>query len=486
MCILKKKNICVLGLGHHGGGIASVKFAHYSGAATIFISDKKTEKELSKSLSYIKTSLQIPIYAIETGNHSIIKIRDSDIVIKNPAIPRTSPIIQDIKNKTKTIETDISLYLKSIQTIPKATKQLIQVISGTKGKSSVSTAFHKWRLVNKHNSSLAGNITYSPLHYIINNTITKELILELSSFQLGDLELVNSVPYQNIDIGLLTNILPDHQNYYKNLEEYAQDKLTFLTHLSSSAHAILPYDNTLLQNKIQTLSTECTAKIFWHSTTPLPHDKAGVWCKNDTLFIRTHAYENVKKTPLPKKNLRHIYKNNITALSALCIVKNINIPQTLKEWEYIFSLPHRKEKLCTFNGISIYNDSAASIPSAMCLPLFQEHNTQHLHIIAGGTDKNLDPKDFIKACNEINSEFLTLYLLKGSYTEKILPLLKKQNMTVYSQFDCLQKAVEKSLFHSKAGDIIALSPGCTSFGMFIHEFERGDAFKNIVRTLTKS
>jgi len=136
-------------------------------------------------------------------------------------------------------------------------------------------------------------------------------------------------------------------------------------------------------------------------------------------------------------------------------------------------------------GIKFYNDTAATIPEAAISAL--NSFTQPIILIAGGTDKNLD---FSRLSKAIIGKVKGLVLLKGSATEELTREIKKslpeeKKDEEFKIADSIDKAVEIAYHFAEVGDIILLSPGAASFGLFLNEFDRGNKFKEAVRNLAK-
>jgi UDP-N-acetylmuramoylalanine--D-glutamate ligase len=135
---------------------------------------------------------------------------------------------------------------------------------------------------------------------------------------------------------------------------------------------------------------------------------------------------------------------------------------------------HRLEGFKTWRGIRFYNDSAATIPQAVCAAL--ESFTESIHLITGGTDKALD----FSVMQDFVGKPKSLSLLSGSGTDKLIPLLRERAVAYEGPFDNIQEAVAAAAGKAREGEIVLLSPGCTSFGMFQNEFDRGRKFKAAV------
>ena len=185
------------------------------------------------------------------------------------------------------------------------------------------------------------------------------------------------------------------------------------------------------------------------------------------------------ETILPEKLLvpgRHQRKNLLGAALALRVF-GLPAEGVAKAMATFPGVEHRLELFAESGGVSWYNDSAATIPQAVEAALGSLEAP--VVLITGGTDKNLDFEPVRAAFRKPKA----VILLSGSGTEKLRPLLEADGVAYEGPYDGLDKAVAAAAARAKRGDAVLLSPGCTSFGMFLHEFDRGRKFKETVRAL---
>jgi UDP-N-acetylmuramoylalanine--D-glutamate ligase len=135
---------------------------------------------------------------------------------------------------------------------------------------------------------------------------------------------------------------------------------------------------------------------------------------------------------------------------------------------------HRLEFFHEAKGVRWYNDSASTIPQAVAAAL--ESFSAPIVLITGGTDKNID----FSAVAEKYAKATHIVLLSGSGTEKLMPLLAARGLGWSGPFSDLDSAVAEARTLANPGSVVLFSPGCTSFGMFLHEFDRGKKFKACV------
>jgi UDP-N-acetylmuramoylalanine--D-glutamate ligase len=162
-----------------------------------------------------------------------------------------------------------------------------------------------------------------------------------------------------------------------------------------------------------------------------------------------------------------------------CGIEISEIKKVLPQHE---GIPHRLELVLELDGVKYYNDTAATIPDAAILAL--DAFSQPLVLIAGGTDKNLE---FEKFAEKILQKSKHTILLEGSATKKIVDEIKKivgqdfmKSIEIVSSMD---EAVLVAKEKAQKGDVVLLSPGAASFGLFDNEFDRGDKFREAVKKL---
>ena len=228
---IKDKNVLVMGLGLNGGGEATVRFLLKHGA-NVTITDMKTKEQLASTISSLENDNELDCSKIKyvLGCHTIEDFENADVVIKNPGVKYTGNKYLAV---AKQIETDLSIFLHF-------TKAPIIAITGSKGKSSTVSAIHYGLTQAGFQTFLGGNITVSPLTFLDKTSEKTPVVLELSSWQLSDLRGRKLLkPY----ISLITKIVPDHQNWYGNMESYVADKKLIYADQDESCFSIFTSDD---------------------------------------------------------------------------------------------------------------------------------------------------------------------------------------------------------------------------------------------------
>ncbi len=453
---IKGAKVTVMGLGLNGGGFASALFFASRGA-DVTVTDLRSREILKPTIDKLSDfSIRYVL-----GKHEMDDFVNADLVIKNPAVGPDSPFLK----ASRQVETDISVFLR-LSSSP------VIAVTGSKGKSTTVSAIHHAIKASFPGAKLGGNITTSPLSFINELKPEDPVILELSSWQLADLAGRNVL---RPSVSVITNILPDHLNRYAGMEEYAADKKLIYHDQDKKGFTLCCYDDPW--GRI--FASETPARAFFFSASELPGKMDGAWLEKNGEgcgMIRTGGKE---EEILPEKlsiNGKHNRLNLLAAGAALCLF-GVESKTTGEKLASFRGIPHRMEFVCVKNGVSFYNDTTATIPEAVIAAA--ESFSTPVRLISGGTDKKLD----FRVLDRLKGKTEKIYLLEGTATEKMIPFLDEYGIKYCGPFDSLEKASETAFRESNRGDIIIMSPGCTSFGMFKNEFDRGERFKSIACSL---
>ena len=440
-----------MGLGLHGGGAAAARFLAERGCI-VTVTDLRSKQVLTSSIEGLR-DLSIR-YVLE--RHEDRDFTSADIVIKNPAVPQTSRFLE----LAQRIETDISLFLRF------ANPDLIAV-TGSKGKSTTVSAIHHVLERAGRKAFLGGNITTSPLSFFDGVTEGTPVVLELSSWQLADLADMGVL---DPHVSIVLNVLRDHQNRYVDMKEYIADKRVLCEGQSDNHVAILNYDDTT----VRTFAQHTHARVDFFSSMELPDSLRGGWLEDGCGFENTGG----SKRLVVDDNLRipgdHSRLNLLAAGIALRAY-GLDHNQIVAGLASFRGIRHRLEAVAKKNGITYVNDTTATIPDAT-IAATRAYDVP-IHLIAGGTDKELD----FEILEELEVE--SVHLIAGSATDHMIEVLDRNHTSFYGPFDSLDMAVASATCLAKAGSIVLFSPGCTSFELFRNEFHRGDVFVELVKKI---
>ncbi len=455
----KNLKILVLGLGLHGGGLHLSNWLIKQGAR-VTISDLKSLKELKPSLKKLVKSTKVKLVL---GSHPRYLLRDCDLLIQNPAVPKTAPIIKAAKRLGITIENEASLFVKICPS------RFMVGVTGSKGKSTTVNLLGQIFKASWPYSFAAGNIRDTVLFEILKKIKpVSRLVLELSSWQLEVMDLHS----QRLPISVVTNILPDHLNRYKSLADYAKAKGSIVRWQTTKDRAVFNYDN----DRTRRLAKLTKAKVYWFSTRSLV--SRGCYIDRGWLIWRDKKNTRLIKVSDLKLTGDHNLSNILAATTAACLIGAPfnKIKKVLKNYS---GLHDRLELVASYKERKFYNDTAATAPVATVAGL-KVFSGQPLALIVGGQDKNLS---YVDLARQILLSQAVVVMLPGTATDKLIKELPVDYS--YMLADSMEQAVSLADQLLIGPGVVLLSPGAASFGLFKHEFDRGRQFKLAVKKLIK-
>lgn len=417
------KRVTVMGLGLLGGGVEVVKWL-VEKRSNVLVTDLKTKKQLKTSLEKLK-GLNVK-YVL--GKHRQQDFVNADLIIKNPGVRRDSSFLRIAQKNKIQIESDLSLFFRLF-------KGKIIGVTGTKGKSTTVSLLAHILKTAKKKFIFGGNIGQSPLNYL--NKKYSLALLELSSWQLGDMAHLKKSP----QIACITTIFPDHLDTYKNFQEYINAKKLIFKYQTKKDFLILNVDNQIVKK----FAKETKAKVKYFSQKKRKHSSENI--------LAARATALVLKIPL------------------------VTIEKSLKTFK---GVPNRLEFVREKNGVKYYNDSTSTVPQSTILALELLGDQKNIILISGGADKQLD---FRKMSKIISKKCRALILLPGTATTKIEKELRIINYELKMKAGDMEEAVSLANKISEKGDIVLLSPGCASFGIFQNAYHRADQFIRAVKYL---
>ena len=419
-------NVLIFGLGLHNGGFSAAMY-YIRRNYKVTITDIKCQNEFGKLVdTLIDANCQLHL-----GGHKKEDFLYADLIIKNPAIRPDNYFL----TLNSHITTDIVSLLRFLEGNDHAH---IIAISGTKGKSSATNMITQVLRSFGQKVFFGGNIGVSG--YVLIEEIEAfdrdkdfYVVLELSSWQIRDLSLYGKDIDILFDFIIITNLYPDHGDYYNDVRSYYKEKLKLISY-----NACRKYMSVQAKEAIDSLSISVESNVQ---------------------YLRT---ENLLLEPL-----------RYAGYDGESIQKALN--------SYI-GLPHRREVVATNNLITWINDSSSTIPQALNYTLSKL--TSPYILIFGGSDKHSD----IEISFKYLQEAVYLIVLNGSFTQsKIIPFLEKKSLSYSGPYDNMKDAVMEGYRKAYAycNEItVVLSPGAASFGAFLNSDERGNLFKKYVLQLS--
>ncbi len=448
-----KRKIVVLGGGISGYGSAIL--ANKKGFDT-FLTD------MGKIAPKFKERLDEWGVEYEEGGHTEERILDANEVIKSPGIPDTAPIVVKIRERGIPVISEIEFagrYKGVAKTI---------CITGSNGKTTTTSLIYKIMSDAGRKVSLGGNIGESFAYSVATDKYFWH-VLELSSFQLDGCYKFKA------DIGVLTNITPDHLDRYDyKLENYARSKMRITQNQGASDFFIYSADDNETNNMLAEMDDTLRARQLPFAINTAIASGDGDAILEGHTFTATVGKKSVTidTRKMQIEGMHNIYNAMSAALATLAAGIE---PKQIKRSIYEFSpVEHRLEPAGTANDIQWVNDSKATNVDSVWYAL--ESMKRPTVWIAGGTDKGNDYtpiKEFarrkVKAliCMGVDNTKLVRDF------QGIVPVIR----------DChtFEEAMAAAREEAKEGDTVLLSPACASFDLFRNYEERGRMFKEWVK-----
>jgi UDP-N-acetylmuramoylalanine--D-glutamate ligase len=458
------RRVTVMGLGRFGGGLGAVRFLAERGAC-VTVTDLATESELADVLSQLD-GLNIDCFHL--GGHVEDDFRDADLVVVNPAVPPENRYLDIARHAGVPLSCEMNLFWQF-------NRAKVVAVTGSNGKSTTTAMIHSILKAAGKRAWLGGNIGNSLLPEIENIQPDDWCVLELSSFQLEELDRLQAAA----DVAVVTNFSPNHLDRHKTLDAYRQAKRSILRWQSSEQVAILNGDDADVRQWP-------TCGRRWYFGGCDSENASAMRCIAAIGASRcdaTHRRNNdVDVFPLKEwltlpgeHNLQ-----NATAATAAALAVGVSIADVQIGLEKYQALPHRLEFVAEVRGRKFYNDSLATTAESVtaALAAFAEP----VVLLAGGYDKRVD----LAPLAETIARGTKAVALMGQTAELLRELLAanatQPSMSCQRSFD---DAFGWAVEHSFPGDIVLLSPGCASYDWFPNFAKRGERFVELVHEFNR-
>ncbi len=457
-----QKHVLILGLGQYpnGSGISAALFFARQGAQ-VTVTDKKPAAMLGPNARRLRRLKNVKLVL---GTHTGVSVKDIQVVVRNPGVPNNHPLLVAARKKGIAIESDITLFMKQCPAP-------IVGITGTRGKSTTSALVADMLKRSKKTVWLGGNMKVSPLTFLSRVKKTHLVVLELSSWMVETMEERKRAPH----VGLITNLLTDHLNVYRNMKAYARAKEGLFAFQKKRDVGIFNRD----QKETRAMGKRAPGQRWWWSTKRFAEEN-GAFAVGEKMVVRRDGKEQVIAT---RKGVRlqgeHNWVNAIAATSA-AVAAGATVLGMRSALKSFGGLPDRQEEVAVKNKVRFINDTTATTPDGLMAALAAFGGKQkQIVLIAGGSDKQLP---FTALAAPVKKHVRALVLLPGAGTDRLEKVLKKTRVPTVHAKD-MKAAVRAAAAQARPGEVVLLSPACASFGLFKNEFDRGEQFRKAVRDL---
>ena len=444
----KNKHIVILGAGESGVGAAVLaKKQEWN----VFVSDA------GKIKADYKTELDNNQIEWEENTHSTDRIFQAELIVKSPGIPETTDLMRALRNKQVKIISEIEFagYYTRGKSI---------CVTGSNGKTTTTMLTHHILKKAGWDVGLAGNVGKSFAKQVAEGD-HDWYVLELSSFQLDDMFDFKA------DIGILTNITPDHLDRYENqMQKYVDSKFRILNNQNHEDWFIYNYDDPIIREELSKRKLSMNLAPF-----SLKEEiKVGAYAVNNQLIINIKDQLTMSIHELALKG-KHNTQNSLAAGIAgrLVEIRKSIVRESLEDFE---NVEHRLEFVAKVNGIEFINDSKATNINSTWYALETMENP--VVWVMGGVDKG---NDYSELSNLVKDKVKAIICL-GIDNQKIIKAFGHLVETIV-EVGSATEAVAYAYRLAKKNETVLLSPACASFDLFENYEDRGNQFKQAVRKL---
>jgi UDP-N-acetylmuramoylalanine--D-glutamate ligase len=449
------RRVTVFGLGSFGGGAGAVRFLADRGAV-VTVTDQRPESQLVESITMLA---DVPVARWLLGRHEPADFDSAELVVVNPAIKREHPLLVRCRDRGVPLTSEMNLFWQH-------NRGTILAVTGSNGKSTTTALLHKIVRQTGRTCWLGGNLGRSLLPQVDDITADDLVVLELSSFQLTDLDRLQVSPH----VAVVTNFTPNHLDWHGTVDEYRRAKQSILRWQQPCDVAVLNADDADVRE------WPVSGQRRWFGLQP--QDGEGAFDHGDYAVVRIADVEH--RLPLGewlKLPGRHNRANALAATMAAMSVgaTHDHVRIGLETYE---PLPHRLQRVGEAAGRRFYNDSLATTPESALVAL--DAFTEPIVLLAGGYDKQVDLAAFAAGI----AMRTKAVALMGQTAPMLETLIRRQptvNTVCSSSLPNFATAFAWAVAQSSPGDVVVLSPGCASYDWFCNFADRGEQFTGLVR-----
>ncbi len=445
------RRVTVMGLGVFGGGAAAARFLADRGAR-VTVTDLKPAAQLAGAVQELKSHRSI---RFRLGEHRETDFREAELVVVNPAVPRDSRFLHIAIEAGVPLTSEMNLFWLHH-------RGPVIGVTGTNGKSTTTALIHAMLQASGRRSWLGGNIGRSLLPVLDDIAPDDWVVLELSSFQLADLDALRRSPRAAV----VTNFCANHLDRHASLDEYRAAKQTILRWQSAGDVAVLNADDPDVSSWV----TQGRRLTFGAGS------EADARAVGD--FVTTGAACGEVRLARDRREILPGRHNdlNIAAAALAAHAAGAAAPGIAQGLRDFPGLPHRLEFVGERSGRRFYNDSKATTAEAAiaALAAFDVERTPVV-LLAGGYDKGVDLTPFAAAI----AGRTKAVALMGATADVLADAVARHAPRAVPRLHravSFEGAFEWTVAQSSPGDVVLLSPGCASYGWFENYEERGRAF----------
>lgn len=440
----------ILGSGESGTGAALL--AKQKGIS-VFVSD------MGRIPDKYKSELDAAGIAYEELQHTEDIILSAKEIVKSPGIPEKAPMIKKVREKKIPLMSEIEFAYRY-----KGDSKII-CITGSNGKTTTTSLTYEILKHAGYNVSVVGNIGYSFARQVA-IAPTSWYVMEISSFQLDDTFTFRP------EIAVITNITPDHLDRYEyDFSQYVNAKFNIAKFQTADDYLILCKDDKASIHYLD--KNNLIPKILYFTMNEQLHTDGAFLNQNELILRMNGEPFSISINDLSLKGKHNQYNSMAAGISSrVAEVRNESIRECLMNFK---SIEHRMESVASIRGVEFVNDSKATNLNSVWYAL--ESMRKPTILILGGVDKGNDYSEIVELVKEKVKAIICLGIDNTAIHHAFEGMVPMQDAV------STDEAVRKAFEFASPGDCVLLSPACASFDLFKNYEDRGEQFKQSVRSL---
>lgn len=448
---LKNKHVLVVGAGVSGQAVSRFLLGKQ---AKVSLTDSRTQEQMGP----LADELAAQGISLYLGENPVIDLGNYDLLVVSPGVPLTVPPVVQARQKGIPVigELELSYHF---------TRSPIIAITGTNGKTTTTSLIGQMFRDAGYHTLIAGNIGLPLISEVEKYTAEDVVVAEVSSFQL------ETTAQFRPKVAVILNITPDHLDRHGSMAAYIEAKARIFAQQREGDWVVLNYDDPITRD----LAGAAQDRVIFFSRQHIL--EKGSFIQGDKIMVNdgegSRAIANTASLKIPGTH------NLENALAAVAVGQAMglapaDIAYTLSSFT---GVAHRLEYVTTINDVAYINDSKGTNPDAAIKAL--EAYDVPIVLIAGGKNKGVSFKDFAQKIKEKVRVLITV----GMHGYQIAEAAQEQGFTNIFNAQDYAQAVKIAHEQAKPGEVVLLSPACTSWDMFKNFEERGELFKRLVREL---
>lgn len=435
-----KEKVLVIGAAKSGVAVAKLLHRHDYHVVITDMNEIKEKEEL----------INMGMEVFEKGHPETLKNKEWAFVVKNPGIRYTVPFVKYFVDEGVQILTEVEIGYRFAKNFHYG------AITGTNGKTTITTMLYEMLKYNGK-AIVAGNIGWplSELAYACEEE-EKDVALELSNFQL--LGIDSFAP----SVSVVCNLAPDHLDYMPSVESYYESKMRIYKNCSKDDWFLRNVDDETVMQYAQNIP--CTIIDF-----SLTRDDVDLYRKDGCVYLKNEIL-------FKEKDFHVVGDYNLSnAMVASCMAYKLGVSiEHIQQAIAAFSpVEHRLEYIGEKNGVTFYNDSKATNTHAVVAAL--SSFPKNIILLAGGHDKGISFDD-LKQYDERVKLCVSFGETREQFTSIFSHVTTRETM---------REALDAAIEAAKPGDVVLLSPACSSYDQFLNYEVRGEQFKEMVHAYLK-